>query len=97
MYEQQTQSINANQIFSVDRRNPRTTFDELQARRSCIKLLPQPQRACRGKGVKHQSDDAAISLRPDEDCKCAKQRNENDCCNYANHAYRRSSASMPMA
>jgi hypothetical protein len=61
-------------------------LNELQARRSGIKLSPQSQRACSGDGVKHQSDDSAIPLRPDADCKRAKERNENDRCNYANHA-----------
>ena len=84
--EQQTQSINANQILSVDRRNPRMTLDELHTRPSGIELSPQSQRARRGDGVKYQSDDAAISLRPDPDRKRAKQRNENDGCNHANHA-----------
>ena len=38
--EQQTQPIDSNQIFSVDRRNPRMMLNELQACRSGIKLSP---------------------------------------------------------
>ena len=84
--EQQTQAIDADEIFSVDRRNPNMTLDELQAGRSRIELSPQSEGTCRGDGIKYQSDGAAIPLRPSKNRQRSEERDQNNRCNQANHA-----------
>src|SRR5439155_16059635 len=76
----------AYEIFSVDRRNPNMTLDELQAGRSRIELSPQSEGTCRGAGIKYQSDGAAIPLRPSKNRQRSEERDQNNRCNQANHA-----------
>src|SRR5439155_3833716 len=76
----------AYEIFSVDRRNPNMTLDELQAGRSRIELSPQSEGTCRGDGIKYQSDGAAIPLRPSKNRQRSEERDQNNRCNQANHA-----------
>jgi hypothetical protein len=85
-YEQQTETIDANEIFSANGWNPRMAFDELKSRRSAIKISPQSEHAYCGDGVKHQGDWPTIPPRPRADCERSNERNKNDCRNQANHA-----------
>src|SRR4030095_10009432 len=59
-YEQQAQAIDAHQIFGVDSRNPRMTFNELKSSRGGIEIPPQRQNTSGRDDIKYQRNRAAI-------------------------------------
>ena len=84
--EKEAQAIDAHQILGTDNGNPIMAFHQLEAGRGGVEISPQSESTRSGDGVEHQSDWAAIPLRPRADRERSEERDENNRRNQANHA-----------
>ena len=62
--QQQTQAIDADEIFGSDARNPRVSFHELKSGGTGVEFSPQHQRAKCRERIEHERHRARISGRP---------------------------------
>ena len=85
-HEEQTQAIDADEIFGADGGYPAMTFNELEPDSAKIKLPPQQHGACSRDSVANEGDRARILMRPAPDGERPKEWNENQRADYPNHA-----------
>ena len=84
--EQQTEAINAHEIFRSDGRDPGVTFHQLQARRTVVEFLPQHQGVKGGERAENQSDYAGMTRPAHPKSERPDQRNKNQHRDHASHA-----------
>ena len=76
--EKQAQTIDADEIFGTDRRNPGVALRDLQTRRSGIEFLPKQQGIKRRERVEDERDRARVFWLADVKRDRAGERNKNE-------------------
>ena len=84
--EQKTQTIDPDEIFGADRRNPGVAFDNLEAGCAGVEASPQHDGQNCGERVESEGDSAGIVLPGNAHQKSSRDRKQNQRCDHASHA-----------